>query len=352
MANVDGMTQLMSDKLDKNNFHAWRFKMMNFLMGKGYWKYIEGENKNARQLQERNWIADQLRAYVEWNQGAQKVMYWLSVSIQDSMIGHIQDAKTPKEAWNSLLTLYETNTKAWRSQLKNKLHTLEKKSMSELHISSSKLTRENIPHFTDLVSMLIIEETNLGEDSKSQGKPNAKEGLNLEPNDKENAEKSSAESHILSGLDASPSNSSNSNPWSGRLCGNFRPANSSNTSNKGKEKLSAGHKTCVGFEDVDGDSSDSEKSLDEELGLPSVKTLGVRKAHVDDKRRSDPGPRISERMRNLVQRLTYDSYMALHCAYMTKMKRTKGMEEKFEDVDIIRWKKDAEEESPSFPKEK
>ncbi|KAH7353113.1 hypothetical protein KP509_19G079100 [Ceratopteris richardii] len=71
----------MINKLDKNNSHAWRFRMKNFFMGKGYWKYIKGENKNA--------------SY-----------------IHDSMIGHVKDAKTQKEAWNSLVTLYETNTKA------------------------------------------------------------------------------------------------------------------------------------------------------------------------------------------------------------------------------------------------
>ncbi|KAH7439340.1 hypothetical protein KP509_04G057000 [Ceratopteris richardii] len=62
-----------------------------------------------------------------------------------------------------------------------------------------------------------------------------------------------------------------------------------------------------GFEDVNGDSSGSEKSLDEELGFPYVKTPGVRRAHADDTRRSDPGPRRSGRMRNSVQRLTYDT---------------------------------------------
>ncbi|KAH7287748.1 hypothetical protein KP509_32G072100 [Ceratopteris richardii] len=149
MENGDGMTHFMSDKLDKNNFHAWRFRMMNFLMGKGYYKYIKGENENAPQLPKRIQTVDQLRAYEEWNQGAQKVMYWLSVSIQDSMIGYIQDAKTLKEACNNLVTF-------------------------ELHISNSKTsiqTRENILNFADLVSMLIIEEKNLGEDSNSQGKP-------------------------------------------------------------------------------------------------------------------------------------------------------------------------------------
>ncbi|KAH7434420.1 hypothetical protein KP509_06G016700 [Ceratopteris richardii] len=109
MANIDGMSKLMSDNLENNKFHAWRFRMKNFLMGKGYWKYIEGDNENALQLPKRNRTADQLRVYEEWNQGAKKVMYWLFVSIHDIMIGHIQDPKTPKEAWNSLITLYETN---------------------------------------------------------------------------------------------------------------------------------------------------------------------------------------------------------------------------------------------------
>ncbi|KAH7288525.1 hypothetical protein KP509_31G029700 [Ceratopteris richardii] len=232
----EGKSQRYSDKLKKKNFRAWRFIMTNFLMGKGQWKYIKGENANALQLSDRNQTTEQRKEYEEWNQGAQKVMYWLSVSIQDSMIGHIQDAKTWKESWNSLVTLYETNTKAWKLQLKAKLHTLEKKGML-----------------------------------------------------------------VFSAPDAFPSNSSNSNPWSGRLHGNFGPKKSSNTSKQGKEKLSTGSKTSISFEDIDGGSSGSKKSLDEELGLPSVKIPGVRKAHADDTRRSDPRPRRCGRMQNPVQ---------------------------------------------------
>ena len=43
MANNDGLNQIVSNKLDKNNFHAWKFRMINFLMGKGYWEYIESD---------------------------------------------------------------------------------------------------------------------------------------------------------------------------------------------------------------------------------------------------------------------------------------------------------------------
>ena len=48
------INQIVAEKLDKNNFHAWKFRMTNFLMGKGYWEYIEGEQESAPELPEEN----------------------------------------------------------------------------------------------------------------------------------------------------------------------------------------------------------------------------------------------------------------------------------------------------------
>ena len=51
-------------------------------------------------------------------------MYWLSVSVSESMIVHIQDAEMPKEAWDTLVKLYNTNTIARKMQLKQELHNV------------------------------------------------------------------------------------------------------------------------------------------------------------------------------------------------------------------------------------
>jgi hypothetical protein len=40
---VDGLPQIVIEKLDKNNFLVWKFKIMNFLMGKGYWEFVTGD---------------------------------------------------------------------------------------------------------------------------------------------------------------------------------------------------------------------------------------------------------------------------------------------------------------------
>lgn len=51
-----------------------------------------------------------------------------------------------------------------------------------------------------------------------------------------------------------------------------------------------------------------------------MRTPSVRKEQAAGRTRgSDPGPRRSVKHRAPVQRLTYDSYVARHCAYMAKI---------------------------------
>ncbi len=46
------------------------------------------------------------------------------MSVSDFMIVHIQDAKSPKQAWDTLVKMYNTNTQARKMQLKQELHNL------------------------------------------------------------------------------------------------------------------------------------------------------------------------------------------------------------------------------------
>jgi hypothetical protein len=43
------------------------------------------------------------------------------------VIVHIQDAKSRKQAWDTLAKMYSTNTQARKMQLKQELHNLQKK---------------------------------------------------------------------------------------------------------------------------------------------------------------------------------------------------------------------------------
>ncbi len=113
---ADGLSQIAIEKLDKNNFQVWKFRIMNFLMGKGYWEFITGDEKEPP-LPE-NPTQQQIQANKSWHEKVRKVLYWLSVSVFDSMIVHIQDAKSPKQTWDTLVKMYNTNTQACKMQLK------------------------------------------------------------------------------------------------------------------------------------------------------------------------------------------------------------------------------------------
>ncbi len=107
---ADDLSQITIEKLDKNNFQVWKFKIMNFLMGKGYSEFITGDEKEPPLLE--NPTQQQIQANKIWHEKARKILYWLSVSVSDSMIVHIQDAKSPKQAWDTLVKMYNTNTQA------------------------------------------------------------------------------------------------------------------------------------------------------------------------------------------------------------------------------------------------
>jgi hypothetical protein len=46
------------------------------------------------------------------------------MSVSDSMIVHIQDTKSPKQAWDTLVKMYSTDTPACKMKLKQELHNL------------------------------------------------------------------------------------------------------------------------------------------------------------------------------------------------------------------------------------
>jgi hypothetical protein len=74
----------------------------------------------------------------------------------------------------------------------------------------------------------------------------------------------------------------------------------------------------TGYSHVDGESSGSEQSLDEEFGIPAIRTPGVKRINATNKTpRTDLGPRKSTRERRPVQRLIYDGYVVRH--YMAKV---------------------------------
>ncbi|MCO5578265.1 hypothetical protein L7F22_032104 [Adiantum nelumboides] len=175
MTNHESNMQIVSEKPTKDNFHAWKFSITNYLKGKGYWGYVEGANKALP-------VIPDTRASAE------------------------QDAYSPKDVWDNLIAFNATNTRARKIQLKNELNIIRKgdlsvkdytlkikalcESLSSIGVvlddddkveaclrglgnaykqfKTSIRTQENIPHSLELSSLLVVEKDSLIDDGAIQ----------------------------------------------------------------------------------------------------------------------------------------------------------------------------------------
>ena len=87
---------LPNEKLDRNNFASWEYKMHQYLVGQGYWSYIKGAHVDQPGLK--------TPEYAIREQAASRV--------HDHMLSHIRDTKTPQEAWENLKKIFAANTSA------------------------------------------------------------------------------------------------------------------------------------------------------------------------------------------------------------------------------------------------
>ena len=99
-----------------------------------------------------------------------------------------------------------------------------------------------------------------------------------------------------------------SNAWSGKSVGHKKYDDK-----KGKQKMSEYEMLDDGsrnMEDVDSDTS-----LDDELGIRALKIPGMEKALKDASQKL----RRSDREKKTVERFGYDTYMAMHYAYISRV---------------------------------
>ena len=106
-----GMASLLpTEKLDRTNYASWSYKMHQYLLGHGYWSYVEGANDAAPESTHRDFPA--------WEQSASRVLYCFASCVGEQLLSYIRDAKTPKAAWENLKKIFATSTTARKLQLR------------------------------------------------------------------------------------------------------------------------------------------------------------------------------------------------------------------------------------------
>ncbi|KAG6471563.1 hypothetical protein ZIOFF_069007 [Zingiber officinale] len=101
-------------KLNNKNYNTWATCMESYLQGQDLWEVVGG-SEATQPAKDANGI---LR---KWKIKAGKAMFALKITIEEEMLEHIRDAKTPKEVWDIFATLFSKKNDTRLQLLENEL---------------------------------------------------------------------------------------------------------------------------------------------------------------------------------------------------------------------------------------
>jgi len=87
-------------KLNNQNYKTWSTCMMSYRQGQDLWEIVSGCEITQPEAED---ASGTLR---KWKIKASKAMFALKTTIEEDVLEHIRDAKTPHEAWNTFAKLF------------------------------------------------------------------------------------------------------------------------------------------------------------------------------------------------------------------------------------------------------
>ena len=102
-------SSLPTEKLDRTNYASWSYKMHQYLLGHGYWSYVEGAIDTIHEWTHRYFPA--------WEQSSSRILYCFASCVGEQHLSYIRDAKTPKGAWENLKKIFAASTTTKKLQL-------------------------------------------------------------------------------------------------------------------------------------------------------------------------------------------------------------------------------------------
>ena len=111
-------------KLNNKNYNTWATCMESYLQGQDLWEVVGGGEVTQPATEDANGI---LR---KWKIKAGKAMFALKTTIEEEMLEHIRDAKTPKKAWDIFVTLFSKKNDTRLQLLENELLSMAQRDMT------------------------------------------------------------------------------------------------------------------------------------------------------------------------------------------------------------------------------
>uniref|UniRef100_A0A2N9EBN9 Retrovirus-related Pol polyprotein from transposon TNT 1-94-like beta-barrel domain-containing protein n=1 Tax=Fagus sylvatica TaxID=28930 RepID=A0A2N9EBN9_FAGSY len=111
-------------KLNNKNYNTWATCIESYLQGQDLWEVVGGSEVTQPTVED---ASGTLR---KWKIKAGKAMFALKTTIEEEMLEHIRDAKTPKEAWDTFATLFSKKNDTRLQLLENELLSMAQRDMT------------------------------------------------------------------------------------------------------------------------------------------------------------------------------------------------------------------------------
>ncbi|KAJ9556278.1 hypothetical protein OSB04_010892 [Centaurea solstitialis] len=102
---------------------TWATCKMSYLQGQDHWEVV-GESETTPPREDAN------GALRKWRIKAGKTMFTLKTTVEEEMLEHIRDEKTPKEAWDMFVTLFSKKNDTRLQLLENELLSISQRDMT------------------------------------------------------------------------------------------------------------------------------------------------------------------------------------------------------------------------------
>jgi hypothetical protein len=105
--------------LNATNFTTWKYRVQLVLKGRRLWKYVDGSTAAPSPT------AD-LKEKDEWEESDQQAHSQIALTVSDSVISHLRNTTSAKEAWLKICSVFEQKGLAAKVFLRRKLLNLRK----------------------------------------------------------------------------------------------------------------------------------------------------------------------------------------------------------------------------------
>ena len=111
------------EKLSGDNFSSWKFKLQMILMDRGLWEIVDGTEVAPSSVGSGSDTKPQ--TYLDWKKRDNQALAQIALTVSNSELVHIRNAKSSCEAWLKVCSVYEAKGLAAKVYLRRRFFNVK-----------------------------------------------------------------------------------------------------------------------------------------------------------------------------------------------------------------------------------